>query len=248
MLNLDMLKKEFNKIEFWEKRPGVFKVVLPFFHEDGDVYDIFIQEYNTNIIRISDYGLTLMKLSYTYDIDTDHKKNVLKSIIQQNKCSFENGNIFLDVAPQQFTGGIYQFVHTLSKVSTIDIISKESLKTCFYDLFNEFVLENFNDYKLQSNYLPLKDKDLSVDFMIPIPKPIYLFAINDNTKASKVIISCLTFNTRHINYRSLIINEDFHSLTTFYQTQIINTADKQFATLDDFKNGGLEYIQREKSV
>lgn len=72
MLNLDELKRQFNIIDFREKRPGIFKVLLPFFHEDGDMYDVFIEEIN-DYIRISDYGLTMMKLSYNFEFDTDHK-------------------------------------------------------------------------------------------------------------------------------------------------------------------------------
>ncbi len=244
MINLEILKTEFYNIDFREKRPGVFKVLLPFFHEDGDMYDIFVEE-KDNLIRISDYGLTLMKLSYTFDIDTTHKEDVLQSIISQNRCSLDNGNIFLDVTPQQFVGGIYQFVHTLTKVSTMDIISRESVKSYFYELLNEFVMTKLKDFNIQSNITPLKNTGLVVDYVIPNEKPIYLFAVNDDTKASKVVISCLTFITHQHNYRSLIINEDFHSLSKFNQTQIINTADKQFAHLDDFKDRGIEYLHRE---
>ena len=128
MLDLNSLKKEFGQIDFREKRPGIYKVLLPYFYEDGDMYDVFIEECGSRI-RISDHGLTLMKLSYTFDIDTDHKQEVLENIIQQNRCKIDSGNIYLDVTPGQFTGGIYQFIQTVSKVSTMEIISKEIIKS-----------------------------------------------------------------------------------------------------------------------
>ena len=69
MLDLASLKQAFGNIDFREKRIGVYKVLVPFFYEDGDMYDIFIEEIpERNTIRISDYGLTLMKLSYSFDI------------------------------------------------------------------------------------------------------------------------------------------------------------------------------------
>ena len=245
MINFEILKREFNNIDFREKRPGVFKVLLPFFHEDGDMYDIFVEE-KGNFIRISDYGLTLMKLSYTFDIDTEHKQDVLQSLVLQNRCNIDNGSIYLDVTPPQFIGGIYQFIHTVSKISTMDIISRETVKSYFYEILNEFIVTNLKDYNVQSDVTPLPNNtNLVVDYVIPQTRPIYLFAVNDDTKASKVVITCLTFMTHHHNYRSLIINEDFHSLSKFNQTQIINTADKQFAHLDDFKDKGLEYLKRE---
>ena len=245
MLDIGALKREFGQIDFREKRPGLYKVLLPYFYEDGDMYDIFIEEVG-NKIRISDYGLTLMKLSYNFDFDTEHKKEVLNNIIVQNRCKIDNGDIYLDVNAQQFTGGVYQFIQTISKVSTIEIISKEIIKSCFYELTAEFILESLNKYNIKSNIIPIKNSDLIVDYAISdIPKPLYIFGVGDDSKASKVVISCLTFQTQHLPFRSVIIHEDFNKLSQFNRTQITNTADKQFTSLDDFKSKGIEYIDRE---
>lgn len=244
MINLEDLKRKFNKIDFREKRPGIFKVLLPFFHEDGDMYDIFIEEIESQI-RISDYGLTLMKLSYAFDIDSEHKREVLESIILQNRCMFKDGVIYLDVTPEQFEGGVYQFTQTISKVLTMDIISKENVKSYFYELLNDFMFDKFKKYNIQKNFAPLPDSELTVDYLIPAPKPIFLFAIKDDSKASKVIITCLNFINQNVRHRSLIINDNFQSLSRFNQNQIINTVDKQFAQLEDFKEQGEAYLQRE---
>lgn len=246
MLNTDLLMEQFNNIAFREKRPGVFKVLLPFFHEDGDMYDIFIEE-NQNFIRISDYGLTLMKLSYNFEFDTEHKREVLQGIISQNRCNISQGTIYLDIYPNQFEGAIYQFVQTISKVCTMDIISKDNVKSYFYEMLNNFIDDKLKSYNIEKDYKPLPDSDLIVDYMIPVKRPIYMFAVKDDTKASKVVISCLTFMTQKIDYHSLIINEDLLSLSKFNQSQIINTADKVFTRLEDFENKGAEYLLREMS-
>jgi hypothetical protein len=142
MINLEILKRGFNNIDFREKRPNIYKVIVPFFYEDGDMYDVFIEESpeKPNCIRISDYGLSLMRLSYSFDLDTEHKNDVLEDIIIQNRCNFENGNIYLDINPEQFTGGLYQFAQVISKITNIDIISRETLKSYFSELLEEFIL------------------------------------------------------------------------------------------------------------
>lgn len=247
VLDLEILKKNFGQIDFREKRPGLYKVLLPFFYEDGDMYDVFIEEAGDKI-RISDHGLTLMKLSYTFDFDTEHKKEVLNALILQNRCRIDTGNIFLDVTPQQFTGGIYQFVQTVSKVSNMEIISKESVKSYFYELLGEFVKDTLKEYNVNVGIHPIKGSELAVDYEIPLDgKPLYLFGVGDDTKASKVVITCLTFQNKHVPFRSVIIHDDFEKLTRFNKTQIINISDKQFASLEDFKNEGIAYIQREKA-
>jgi hypothetical protein len=66
---LETLASEFNgHISFRQKRPGTIQVLAPLFHEDGDMLDIFLDlpKPPNSSIRISDHGLTLMRLSYIY--------------------------------------------------------------------------------------------------------------------------------------------------------------------------------------
>lgn len=248
MLQLNDLQKNFGRIDFREKRPGIFKVLVPFFHEDGDMYDIFVEECpgNSEKIRISDYGLTLMKLSYAFDIDTENKQQVLESIVQQNRCDLDNGAIFLVIEPHQFEAGLSQMIQVISKVSNMDIISREVIRSYFYEMLDTFVTTVFKDFHVQKDFAPLPDLDLKVDYLLPNPnkKPIFLFGVNDNTKASRVVISCLQFNNNNLPYNSLIIHEDFNSLSTFNKNQITNVVDKQFTSLSDFKGMGLGYVNR----
>ena len=247
MRALEDLKKDFTGIDFREKRPNLFKVIIPFFHEDGDMYDIFIEESPTNrdLIRISDYGLTEMRLSYVLDLDTEHKKEVFQDIVSQNRCSMDNGNIFLDVRPDQFTIGIYQFAQTISKITNMEIISRESLKSYFNELLEQFIFSNLDKYKIRKNTQPTDDVDLTVDYEIPAEKPIYIFGVKDDSKASKVVIACLQFQAACLPYRSLIIHENFDKLSSFNKNQITNIGDKQFTTLNEFEKQGISYIKRE---
>lgn len=247
MIALQQFKKDFSAIDFREKRPGIYKVLMPFFYEDGDMYDIFIEDckQSDSLIRISDHGLTLMKLSYDFDLDTAHKQKVLESIISQNKCSFDKGDIFLDVTPGQLEGGIYQFAQTITKVSNMDIISKEFLKSCFYEFLANFVTDSLMEFGIKKDITPTDDPDLKVDFEIPAKRPIYLFGVKDDAKASKVLITCLNFANKQIPFKSLVVPENLYSLNSFNQNQIINVVDKSYTNLDQFKKLGPNFIRKE---
>ena len=93
---LQNIKSDFNgKVSIKEKRPGIFQLLLPIYHEDGDMIDIFIKQ-KSNSYTICDFGLTLQRLSYTYDIDTDNKELILQRILQENGLVEENGNICMN--------------------------------------------------------------------------------------------------------------------------------------------------------
>lgn len=121
------------------------------------------------------------------------------------------------------------------------------VKSLFYDYLYEFVSENLKQYNLVQNFTPMRDPQLTVDYSISLPnqKPFFIYGINDNTKASKTVICCLNSQKQHIPFRSLIVHEDFNSLTQFNRAQITNAADKQYTSFDEFKSDGLAYIMRE---
>jgi len=247
MLNLEDLRKQFNNIDFSEKRPDLFQVIIPYFYPDGDMYDIFIEDLGGNI-RISDYGLTLMKLSYSFDIDTDHREEVLSEIISQNRCAYNDGNIFLDIKPRQFEGGLYQFIGAISKVSAMNMMSRNITQSEFYKLLNDFMLDSFSKLGVKSGIHPTDDDTIKVDYLIPAQKPIYLFGVDTNDKASKVVIDCMDLQKNNHNFRSLIIPNDIDKLNKYYRRKLINHTDKQFASFSDFKMVGASYIDRELTI
>lgn len=248
---LESLTAEFRALQFREKRLGLFKILVPFFYEDGDMYDLFVEECprNTDLLRISDHGLSLMKLSYNFDIDTPKKKEILESTISQNRCFYDSGMIYLDIHPQQFVTGVYQLAQVISKINAMDMLSYDIVQSLFYENLNTCMKESFERYNYTKDFRPTKDDQLVVDYHIPMraegTKPLFIFGVNENTKASKVVISCLSFQKQKIPFRSLIVHEDFDGLSSFYRNQITNMADKQFTSLDNFRAEGMDYISRE---
>lgn len=61
---INRLKEQFNNFFYLkEKRENILQVYAPLYHSDGDMMDIFITEIpDSGLVRISDYGLTLMRL------------------------------------------------------------------------------------------------------------------------------------------------------------------------------------------
>ncbi len=113
---VELLREQFNShVALREKRPGVLQLVAPLFHEDGDMMDIFLNvPANDNTtplqnIRISDHGLTLMRLSYTFDIDTPNKEKIFHRILAENGVSEENGEFFLEAPPASLYTALLQF-------------------------------------------------------------------------------------------------------------------------------------------
>jgi Domain of unknown function DUF1828 len=58
---LDLLRRQFNdRVRFSEKRPGIYQLIAPFYHEDGDMIEIYFDNpEGDGEIRVSDHGMPL---------------------------------------------------------------------------------------------------------------------------------------------------------------------------------------------
>ena len=80
---LALLKRQFNnQISLHEKRKGIFQLVAPLYHEDGDMVDIFLESSSASpgLVKVCDHGMTLMRLSYDFELNTANKERVFQQI------------------------------------------------------------------------------------------------------------------------------------------------------------------------
>jgi len=247
---LDLLKEQFNRqVAFSERRPGIQQLIAPLYHEDGDMVDIFLQPLGeTGRIRIFDYGMTLMRLSYSFDIDTPNKERIFQRILAENGIQDENGNLFIETEPESLYPSILQFAQTVAKVSNMQLYKREVIQSMFYEMLEEFVMTQLAQYRPRQVVYPIPERDdLEVDYEFELTSrpPIYLFGIKDNTKARLATISCLEFQRANLQFKSVAIHEDFDHLTRKDRGRITSAIDKQFISLEDFQTNGEQYLKRE---
>lgn len=244
---LNLLKEQFNnRISLKERRPGIIQVVAPLYHEDGDMIDIFLEKTSNDRVRICDHGMTLMHLSYSFDLNTENKRKIFKSIIEEMGAEEEDGNIYYEVEPSQLFNGIMQFSQIISKVSNIKILKREMVKNLFYEMLDEFVEKELRKFNPVKSFTPIEEETYAVDYKIDgREKPLYLFGVKDSAKARLVTINCLTFIQKKISFRSVVIHDNFDDLPNKDKIIITNAVDKQFTSLEEFQKSGVEYLERE---
>ena len=250
MSYLDLLKEQFNhQVAFRERRPGILQLVAPLYHEDGDMMDIFLEPTNgkQERIRICDHGMTLMRLSYSFEMDTPNKERIFQKILSENRVNEENGNLFLETKPESLYPAVLQFAQAVAKVSNMQLYKREVIHSLFYEILTEFIEKSLRKYSPRASTFPLPDRDdLEVDFQFDIrPRPIFLFGVKDNTKARLATISCLEFQKAKIPFKSFVVHEDFEDLGRKDRSRITSAADKQFPSLDDFKDKAEQFFERE---
>ena len=243
------LKSDFNqKVSIKQKRPGIFQLYLPIYHEDGDMMDLFIAPNGHNSYSLCDYGLTLQRLSYSYDIDTENKESILQRIISENSLKEENGNICLNTSPETIYSDIMHITQVYAKIGSMRYFKREVVENLFYEILDEFIAKELKEFSPKRKVLPISDRDdLEADYSFsPNGHPVYLFGVKDVSKARLATISCLEYQRANINFRGWVVNEDFEKLPRKDRSRLTNTCDKQFTTLEDFKLSAKGFLERER--
>lgn len=254
MTGMDLLKQQFNgHVAFRERRQGVIQVLAPLFHEDGDMVDIFIDEpgHGSDRMRVSDHGMTLMRLTYSYELDTVNKQKIFNRILAENRISEQDGRLYIEAEPERLYPAILQFAQTVAKVSSMQFFKREVIQSLFYEQLQEFIEESLGEYNPRARVLPIPDHDeYEVDYQFDVgPRPLYLFGVKDNDKARLATISCLEFQRRRLPFKSVMVHQDFEGgVSKKDRTRITSAADKQFTSLDDFRENGASYLERERAA
>jgi len=190
--------------------------------------------------------MTLMRLSYSFDVDTPNKERILHRILSENRISEEGGILYIDAEPESLYPAIMQFSQVVAKVSNMRLYKREVIQSLFYELLTEFVDEKLASYNPKANALPIPARDeLEVDFALETRQhPVFLFGVKDSAKARLVTISCLEFQRSRIPFTSFVVHEDFESLTRKDRSRITSAADKQFISLDDLREHAIQTLER----
>ncbi|MDE3237151.1 MAG: DUF1828 domain-containing protein [Bacteroidota bacterium] len=246
---LSYIKSDFNgRVAIKEKRPGIYQLLLPIYHEDGDMVDLFIKKKDNNQYILCDFGLTLQRLSYTYDIDTENKESILQRILIENNLSEEQGSICFDTKPETIYTDIMHITQAYAKIGSMRFFKREIIENLFYEMLDEFIVKELQEFKPKKKVMPIPNRDdLEADYSFsPNGHPIYLFGVKDVAKARLATISCLEYRMQKLNFRGWVVNEDFEKLPKKDRSRLTNTIDKQFTSFDEFKTNAREFLEREK--
>jgi Domain of unknown function DUF1828 len=188
-----------------------------------------------------------MRLTYGYELDTPNKLRIFHRILSENGVQEQNGTLFMETSWESLYPAILQFAQTVARVSNMQLFKREVIQSMFFELLDQFIEEKLGKYNPRRSVFPIPNRDdleVLVAFEIT-PRPVYLFGATDNSQARLVTISCLEFQMRRLRFKSIVVHDEFENLSRKDRTRITNAADKQFTTLEDFREKAEEFFDRE---
>ena len=234
--------------DIYERRAGNYRLIVPIRHEDGDMLDVYLQTSpdREDRIRICDFGLTLMRISYTYEINTNARQRIFDSILINNNVQNEDGNLYLDSAPEMLYENILQFAGCLQKLCNMRYWSRGIIRSAFYDDLKDYITAELLPFSPEAELCPLADYPLiSVDWSLSHNRRnFYIYGVRGNDKAKTAAISLLELQKANLPFISLVVHEDMEGLGRRERLYLTRNADKQYPGLNDFREKGFEDINR----
>lgn len=234
--------------DLYERRPGKFQFIVPVLHEDGDMVDVYFQDSpkGEDYIRICDFGMTLMRLSYTYDVNTDTRRRIFDSILINNGVDNDHGNLYLDTSVDMLYEGILQFTGCVQKVCNMRYWSREIVRSAFYDDLEEYVTTQLTRFSPIADQTPIQESPIiSVDWSLTHNnRNFYLFGVRGNDKAKNVAIALLEIQKAQLPFISLVVHEDMEELGRRERLYLTSNADTQYPTMNEFRDKATSDILR----
>lgn len=234
--------------DIYERRPNIYQLIVPIFHEDGDIVDVYLEDspLGNGDIRICDFGLTIMRLSYTFEISTSNRQRILDSILLNNGVRNDGGNFYLDTPVTQLRENVLQFAGCVQKVCNMRYWNRDIIRSTFYEDLEHYVTTDLKQFSPTPDNSPLEDYSIiSVDWTLSIHnRSLYIYGVKGNDKAKGVAISLLEFHKRRLQFISMIVHEDLEELGSKEIVYLTKNADLQYPTLEDFKETSIQDIER----
>ena len=239
LIEATLASAPFGRFDLQEKRPGgAYQLLLPIFHEDGDMVDIYLEDSpaGSEFVRVCDFGLALMRLSYTFDVNTAARRRILDGILHNNGVASDGGNLYLEAPLSALYESILQFAGCIQKVCNMRYWSREVVRSSFYDDLEQYIVHEMGAFAPERDLSPLQDYPVTVDWSLTHNRrQFYVFGVLGGDKAKVVAISLLELQKATVQYISLVVHEDMDELSARDARYLTSNADIQYPAFDDFR-------------
>lgn len=243
-LNLELFKEQLCKklcgeVRVRKTKQGFLQIETPFTFPDGDVFQVYLQEKSAGTIRLTDFGHTLMHLSYENDISKFYEGSrgkLLDQIMATDGLKEEAGQLVFDADLENVGAAILKFGQSLTRIYDLTFLNRSRVASTFYDDLKEMLFNIISEQKIARDYAMPNFADAAsypIDFRIETPKSqLFMFGVPNRDKARLVTIILEHWLREKIDFESLLVFQDQQEIPRPDLARLSNVGGQMVASLD----------------
>lgn len=245
----DFREKVCEKLNLSSEGIDRFRVFTPFMFEDGDHLSIVLKRDNGSWM-LSDEGHTYMHLTYDLDekdLQRGTRQKIISNALTVFKVEDREGELIVNIEGDRYGDALYSFVQALLKITDVNYLSRERVRSTFMEDFRAFMEEAVPaDRRIFDWHDPVHDPDgkYTVDCRVNgQPRPILVHALPSDDKTRDATITLLQFEKWGVTFRTLAIFEDQEQINRKVLARYSDVSEKQFSSLGANRERIKRYLQ-----
>ena len=234
-----------------QRSDALWRVDTPWTFPDGDGYSIYISPAPTGGLRISDQGLTLMRLSYENDLAKlreGTRGRLLAQVLADAGLMEDDGEFFLESTAEDVGANVLRLGQALTRVHDLTFLNRARAESTFYEDLREKLQALVGSERLTESYVVPgvpNGSDYPVDYFVHGgAAPVYLFGVPNRDKARLATIILQHLIASGQDFDSMIVYQNMADLPRPDLSRLTNAANDMIDSLDATKDFQRKLLRR----
>lgn len=230
-------EKVSDKIRISSEGIDRYRIFTPFIFDDGDNLAVVLRRHGSRI-ELTDEAHTYMHLTYSIrerDLQSGTRYQIISNTLSTFGVQDVDGELILEVPDHQYGDALFSFIQAILKISDVSFLTRDHVKSTFMDDFKSLLWETVDQKRIVFDWSdPVRDPEgkYSVDCQINgMPTPLYISALNGDSKTRDATIALLQFEKWGMPFQSMAIFENQEAIGRSVLARFTDVCDKQFSSL-----------------
>jgi hypothetical protein len=258
-MTTDAIEREFKQkvceeLRLAEEGKDRFRIFTPFRFDDGDHLAIVLKR-EKNQWLLSDEGHTYMHLTYRFnesDLESGTRKEIIENSLSEFQVENRYGEFIVKIEQGEYGDALYRFAQALLRISDVSYLSRERVKSTFYEDFRTLIAENvpedryvFEWHDTQHDPEGFYKVDCHINNMAT---PLCIYALPNDNQVRDATISLFQFEKWENSFYPIAIFQDADKVSKKVLKKFSKVCDKQFPSLQENRLEIANYLREVLSL